>query len=1002
MALQKSNVDVSFEKGINQKKDSKQTLSSDLLKCENRVFTKQGALSKRKGYTAITTKDCDGNSITDLKSISKYRETQLVMVASNKLYSYSDSNNAWVSKDNFISASASLDTVVRNSAEQSNLDAATVNGMTVFVWNDSRGGTRYSIQDEISGSFLVSDEELIANGAGDSHRCIAANNNILVFYATGNDLEFKLIKAGDPCAAPTTGSTIRPDVHADHIMDFTTIGNSVYAFYKSSTAGEAQLAIINSNGVFQQEVTLTETVDDALSIYAYTNVAQSASFVSLIWKEDADTIKGKVHKQFLSEEVATTSIDATVGTDAEKITQARTNATTDGVTIFYHIPAAANSNDYIKTNTLTLAGAAGTASVFARSVGIATHAFNDTDGNLYIGTLHESTLQSTVFVLDSNADVIAKYSPGNAGEHGKLKSPVNTFVELDGSISFPVNTKGRILSENATLFSFLGISKANINFTSLNTYNNVSINQNLFVAGGILTNYDGQSIHEQGYNLYPEGVSNSATASTGGSMSDGTYQYVAVYEWTDNTGAIHRSAPSVAVSVTISGGTSTQTVDIDVPTIRLTKKKGTRSDVTVELYRTEDAGSIFYKVTSISSPVENDPTADSVTITDTLADGTITSNEILYATGGILDNIAAPSADIVVAHNNRLWLAGLDNKNRIRYSKAITPGVATGFNEALEINLEPTGGDITQMASMDSNLIIFKENNIYTIGGDPPNDIGENSTLTEPQLIATDTGCKDSNSIVLGPDGLYFKSAKGIYILSRSLESSYIGAQVEDFNDETITSAQLLENSNEVRFTTATGTLLVYNYYFKQWSIFTNKKIDDSVIWLNNYIYINTDDEILQESDGYLDNTTFVSSTVSTGWIPVSGLQGFQRLQRISILGDFKSAHLLKVTIYNDYSNTPVQESIFDTAAVLSSDSGFYGSGVYGAESPYGGSTNGVYQFQTHCTRQKCQAVRIQIEDVFDNDDLGNNTGEGMTLSGVTLHIGVKQGMNKTIAGKKG
>ncbi len=157
-------------------------------------------------------------------------------------------------------------------------------------------------------------------------------------------------------------------------MDFTTIGNSVYAFYKSTTAGEAQLAIINSNGVFQQEVTLTETVDDALSIYAYANVAQSASFVSLIWKEDANTIKGKVHKQFLSEEVATVTIDSTSSTDVEKITQTRTNSTTDGVSIYYHVPAASNENDYIRTNTLTLAGAVGTASVFARSVGIATKA----------------------------------------------------------------------------------------------------------------------------------------------------------------------------------------------------------------------------------------------------------------------------------------------------------------------------------------------------------------------------------------------------------------------------------------------------------------------------------------------------------------------------------------------------------------------------------------------------------------------------------------------------
>jgi len=1002
MTLSKQNIDVVFSKGINSKLDEKSTLTTDLITMENRVFTKKGALSKRNGYDRISAKDCNGNAITDLKSVSTYKDRQLVMVGGNKFYSYSDSNGAWVEKDNFISASAEINTLVRNSAEQSNMDSATVNGMTVFVWNDTRGGTRYSIQDEVSGSFLISDVELIANGSGDSHRVIAANNNILVIYCNGNDLEFKLIKSGDPCATPTTGSTIRPDVHSDHILDLTSIGNSIYAFYKSSTANEAQLAIISSNGVFQQEVTLSETVDDVLAINSYTNVAGSTTYLNLVWKVDANTVKGKIHKQFLGEEVATVTIDSTSSTDIEKMTLVRTSSSLDQVSIFYHVPAAANENDYIRTNTLTLAGVVGTASVFARSVGIVAHAFADSDGNPYLGVLHESTLQATVFLLDINANVVAKWSPGNAGKHSSLKSPVNVFTELDGTISFPINTKGRILSENATLFSFLGISKASVDFTSLNTYNNVSLNNNLFVAGGIISNYDGQTIIEQGYHLYPEGISNSATATSGGSMVDGSYQYIAVYEWTDNTGSIHRSAPSTALSVTVSGGGSTQTVDIDVPTARLTKKTGTRSEITCELYRTEDAGAIFYKVTSISSPVENDTTADSVTITDTLADASIISNEILYTTGNVLENIAAPSADLVISHNNRLWLAGLDDKNKIRYSKAVVANVATGFNEALEITLEPNGGDIIQMASMDSNLVVFKENNIYTVGGDAPNDLGQNSTLTEPTLIATDTGCKDSNSVVLGPDGLFFKSAKGIYVLSRSLESSYIGAPVERFNDETITSAQLLENNNEIRFTTATGTVLVYNYYFKQWSTFTNKKINDSVIWLNNYIYINTDDEILQESSNYLDNNTFFGGKVSTGWIPMHGMQGFQRAKRATVVGEFKSGHLLKVRVYNDYNNTVVQEAVFDTGAILSSDSGFYGSGIYGAESPYGGSTTSLYQFEVHLKKQKCQALRIEIEDVFSNDDLGSNNGEGMVLSGVTIQIGIKEGTNKLRKSRKG
>ena len=124
-----------------------------------------------------------------------------------------------------------------------------------------------------------------------------------------------------------------------------------------------------------------------------------------------------------------------------------------------------------------------------------------------------------IFVLDANANVVCKYSEGNSGAHSALKNPTSVFTQNDGKICFAINTKGRILSEDNTLFSLLGLSKACIDFASLNTYNNVSINNNLFVAGGILSAYDGQSITEQGFHVFPEGLSLDSSPTTGGNMS---------------------------------------------------------------------------------------------------------------------------------------------------------------------------------------------------------------------------------------------------------------------------------------------------------------------------------------------------------------------------------------------------------------------------------------------------------------------------------------------------
>jgi len=53
--------------------------------------------------------------------------------------------------------------------------------------------------------------------------------------------------------------------------------------------------------------------------------------------------------------------------------------------------------------------------------------------------------------------------------------------------------------------------------------------------------------------------------------------------------------------------------------------------------------------------------------------------------------------------------------------------------------------------------------------------------VTEPSLIPTDTGTINPRSIVLTPMGIMYQSEKGIYLLDRSLQVSYIGADVEAY-----------------------------------------------------------------------------------------------------------------------------------------------------------------------------------------------------------------------------
>ena len=48
-------------------------------------------------------------------------------------------------------------------------------------------------------------------------------------------------------------------------------------------------------------------------------------------------------------------------------------------------------------------------------------------------------------------------------------------------------------------------------------------------------------------------------------------------------------------------------------------------------------------------------------------------------------------------------------------------------------------------------------------------------------------------------DGVFFKSAKGIYLLDRSFQVHYIGADVEAYNALTIVGAAVVPDTNSVR-----------------------------------------------------------------------------------------------------------------------------------------------------------------------------------------------------------
>ncbi|MBU6278546.1 MAG: hypothetical protein KGN78_04820 [Actinomycetales bacterium] len=525
---------------------------------------------------------------------------------------------------------------------------------------------------------------------------------------------------------------------------------------------------------------------------------------------------------------------------------------------------------------------------------------------------------------------------------------------------------------------------------------------NLHLSGGILQMYDGAGVVEHNFHLYP--VFNARYANPG-SIDAGVYNYTVCYEWVDNQGNIHQSQPAPPMQVTL---TANGRVTLDIQYLAQTAKVGSRP-VQIIVYRTGNAasgfGTIFYRLSSLTAPNLNSTTGTYFSFIDNTPDsalakvdssGNITSfapqlyTQFLSTTAPAeVDSQPAPPTGLVQLHRNRLWVVDSTNPLNLWYSKFTGPSTPVAFNDSYVKTVDPRGGPITALATVDDKLLVFKNNQIFYIVGQGPENTGINNDLSDSILITTDAGCVDPRSIVGSPVGILFKSRKGIYLIDRSLAVQYIGASVEAYNAETITSAVLASKRNQVRFTLGSGITLVYDYFVQQWGVFTNQNAIDSLVWNGDIMLLRSSGKVLRETEGvYTDDGQPIRLKLATSWFSFANVQGFQRVRRAQLLGGWKSEHDLNISVCVDFDDTVIQQITVNPAPVTY----FGGSSPYGA-GPYGGTFQ-LYQWRVDLARQKCQAVKFIIEDVPSV----TGSGEGVSLSSLAFEVGAKQGLNKVPA----
>lgn len=1031
--LNRQNFTINFGQGLDTKTDPYQLSPGKFLSLQNSVFDKGGQLQKRNGFGALTTLP-----ITTTKYLTTFNGDLTALGV--QFEAYSSPTKGWVNKGNLQPLGLSTLSLIRSSTDQNQTDSQTApNGLVCVAYTDNvpSGGSnvpiiKYAVFDSTTGQNLIAPTAIpsIATGtATGTARVFVVGTYFLVVYTnliggssylyyvaiSNTNLNAPIITGQIDSAAYTPSTTLS----WDGVVYNSSISNTsmLYIAYNSTAAGQhieiqsidqslvvSTLGSLSGETATQMSITIDNTTLTPIVWLAYYNSATTTSRVAAFNTSFATILAPK-----------------TIGTTLTSLNT--TSAAQNGLlTVYQEIQNnygydSSIPTHYIEKTTVTQSGTVSTPVVFVRSVGLASKAFIYND-MIYVLVAYQSQYQPSYFLLNQSAQVVAKLAYSNGGGYYTAGLPSVSLNNDVAEISYLFKDLLQATNKTSTGATAGVYSQTGINLASFDLdYPNIStgeIGHNLNVSGGYITSYDGYSPVENGFFVWPDNVETSFSSTGGniaaqpnGSTNTNAYAYQVTYEWTDNQGNLIRSAPSIPVAVTTVGSGTTGSIALYIPTLRLTYKINT--PVVIVVYRWSVANPIYYQVSSITVPTLNNTAVDYITYTDTQADASIIGNNILYTTGGVIENISPPASNIVTLFNNRLWLVDAEDPNLLWFSKQVIENTPVEMSDLLTIYVSPTTasegstGPITALAPMDDKLIVFKQNALGYINGIGPDNTGANNGYSDFTLINSVVGSTNQQSLVFMPQGIMFQSNKGIWLVGRDLSTNYIGAPVESLTtDATVLSAINVPATNQVRFTLDSGITLIYDYYFNQWGTFINIPAISSTIYQGLHTYINSYGQVFQETPGiYLDNSSPVLMSFTTGWINLAGLQGFERFYYSLLLGTYISPFTLNVQFGYDYNPSAIQSTIVSPAQLNStwgSDSLWGGGPSWGSATNESGIDNQatVFEARVFPQVQKCESFQVTINELNN----GTQFGAGLTLSGLGLVIGMKKGYRNNRASR--
>lgn len=356
-----------------------------------------------------------------------------------------------------------------------------------------------------------------------------------------------------------------------------------------------------------------------------------------------------------------------------------------------------------------------------------------------------------------------------------------------------------------------------------------------------------------------------------------------------------------------------------------------------------------------------------------------------WTDSGELAHVPPPAAIDLCSTQQRVWLLGAEaGRLHVFSSKQLVAGYAPEFPTALVIRIPDEGGEATAIAALGDRVIVFKERSVYAVFGDPGDNTGANGNVTV-RLLNSDVGCKEPQSVVEGPFGVLFRSAAGgFHLLTPGEQVQQLPALEDSLGDYAITGGVLVADRKEVRWAISTGSkvgkTLVWDYQANAW--LTHELASATVAACtvggvhHRIAYAGT---VYQERETWSTSLDVYVLKITSAWLKFSGsemplLKGFRRVWKTVLMLRWYSGDLI-VRVGYDYEASYTDSRTWTIAELTAL-----------------AAVDGLVHLEVQHTRQKCEAVRFQLEESNPGGQSPPPRGQGFTVLGAVAEVGVKPG----------